>query len=166
MPTRRATVSGGVRGGASRARDAGQGAFDRLTQSLDAAQVALNDVRKELSRGTRDVLQDLDRTLKDARKSARRVGRTVTRDLEQIQHALATGKPAEPRSARARRPAARPTTRRRTTAAKAAPARKRTPAGTRGTTTQATKPTTTAAEQRPPAAVIDEKETGSAAGEA
>jgi len=64
MP-RRATVSGGVRSGASRARDAGQGAFDRLTQSLDAAQAALNDLRKELSKGTRDVLQDLDTTLKE-----------------------------------------------------------------------------------------------------
>lgn len=164
MPTR-ATVSGGVRGGASRARDAGQGAFDRLTQSLDAAQAALSDLRKELSRGTRDVLQDLDTTLKDARKNARRVSRTVTKDLEQIQHALATGKPAEPRAARARRTAARPTTGRKTTAAKAAPARKRTAAGARRTTARATKPTSAAGEQRPRAAATAEKEIGSAAGE-
>jgi hypothetical protein len=165
MP-RRATVSGGVRGGASRARDAGQGAFDRLTQSLDAAQAALNDLRKELSKGTRDVLQDLDTTLKDARKSARRVSRTVTKDLEQIQHALATGKPAEPRAARARRTAARPTTgRKTTTAAKAAPARKRPAAGARAMTARATKPTAAAGEQRPRAAATAEKEIGSAAGE-
>jgi hypothetical protein len=37
------TVTRGVRGGASRARDAGQAALDRLTQSLEAAQSALTD---------------------------------------------------------------------------------------------------------------------------
>src|SRR4051812_9234087 len=91
MPER-TTVTRSVRGGASRARDGGQAALDRLTQSVEAAQAALKDLRKELSKGTRDVLEDLDTTLKDARKNVRSVSRTVTKDLEQIQHALATGK--------------------------------------------------------------------------
>jgi uncharacterized protein YukE len=139
MPQRK---TGGVRGGASRARDAGQTAFDRLTQSVEAAQAALKDLRKELSKGTRDVLEDLDTTLKDARKNVRSVRRTVARDLEQVQRALTTGKPAEPRAARPRKTAAKPTTaRKRTTGAKVAPARKTTAAGARRTTARAAKPT-------------------------
>jgi hypothetical protein len=168
-----------VRGGASRARDAGQGAFDRLTQSLEAAQAALGDLRKELSKGTRNVLDDLDTTLKDARKNARSVRRTVTKDLEQIQHALTTGKPAEPRAARSRKTAAKPAparkrtsaataapARKRTTAAKAAPARKRTTAaGARRATARAGKPTAVASEQKPPTVPTAASGNGSATAE-
>jgi chromosome segregation ATPase len=165
MP-QRTTVTRGVRGGASRARDAGQGAFDRLTQSLEAAQGALKDLRKELSKGTRDVLEDLDTTLKDARKNVRSVRRTVTKDLEQIQHALTTGKPAEPRASRPRKTAAKPTTaRKRTTAAKVAPARKTTAAGARRTSARAAKPTGTPSEQKPPTTPTAENENGSATAE-
>src|SRR5213080_2847505 len=97
------SVSGPVGDGASRARHAGQVAFDRLTQSVVAAQVAPKDLRKELSKGSRDVLADLETTLKDARKDLRSVRRTVTRDLEQIPRALVSGKPARrPRPPRAR----------------------------------------------------------------
>jgi chromosome segregation ATPase len=165
MP-QRTTATRAVRGGASRGRDAGQTAFDRLTQSLEAAQAALMDLRKELSKGTRDVLDDLDTTLKDARKNARSVRRTVTKDLEQIQHALTTGKPAEPRAARARKTTAKPTTaRKRTTAAKAAPTRKTTAAGARRATARPAKPTAAASEPKPPAAPTAENENGSATAE-
>lgn len=63
MPER-ATVTRRVRGGASRAQSAGQAAMDRLTQSVEAAQEALKDLSKELNKGTRDVLKDLDTTLR------------------------------------------------------------------------------------------------------
>jgi phage-related minor tail protein len=162
MP-QRTTATRAVRGGASRARDAGQTAYDRLTQSLEMAQAALKDLRRELSKGTRDVLDDLDATLKDARKNVRSVSRTVTKDLEQIQQALTAGKPAEPRAARPRRTAAEPTTaRKRTAAAKAAPARKTTAAGARRTSARAAKPTAAASEQKPPTAPTAENENGSA----
>lgn len=165
MP-QRSTATRAVRGGASRARDAGQGAFDRLTQSLEAAQAALGDLRKELSKGTRDVLDDLDTTLKDARKNARSVRRTVTKDLEQIQHALTTGKAAEPRAARSRKTAAKPTTaRKRTTAAKAARTRKTTAAGARRATARAAKPIAVASEQKPPTAPAAENGNGPATAE-
>ena len=85
----RATVTKRVRGGASRAKGAGEASFERLTQSVEAAEAALKDLRKELSKGTRDVLDDLAKTLGDARKNPRSVSRTVSKDLEQIQHALA-----------------------------------------------------------------------------
>ena len=75
MPDR-ASMTGRVRSGASRARGAGDEALDRLTRSVEAAQDALKDLRKEVSRGTRDVLKDLDTTLKDARRTyAARAGR-------------------------------------------------------------------------------------------
>jgi hypothetical protein len=117
MPAR-ATVTKRVRGGASRARGAGEASFERLTQSVEAAQVALKDLRKELSKGTRDVLGDLDVTLKDARKHLRSVSRTVSKDLDEIQHALTAGKPARARTAR--KATGKPATARtRTTAPKA-----------------------------------------------
>ena len=42
--------------------------MDRLTQSVEAAQEALKDLSKELNKGTRDVLKDLDTTLRDAQE--------------------------------------------------------------------------------------------------
>ena len=177
MP-QRTTATRAVRGGASRARDVGQTAFDRLTQSLEVAQAALKDLRRELSMGTRDVLDDLDTTLKDARKNVRSVSRTVTKDLEQIQQALTTGKPAEPRAARPpkttaktttarkRTTAAKTTTARKTTAAaKAAPARKTTAAGARRTSPRAAEPPAAPGEHKPPTAPTADKENGSATAE-
>jgi len=69
-----------VRGGASRARHAGQGALDRLTQSVEAAEAALRDhLRKELSKGiegcpgrSRDDAQGArKRTAPSAKRSSR-----------------------------------------------------------------------------------------------
>jgi hypothetical protein len=132
MPAR-STVTTRVRGGASRAWGAGEASFERLTQSVEAAQTALKDLRKELSKGSRDVLGDLDMTLRDARKNLRSVSRTVSKDLEEIQQALTAGKPARARTAGTRRrPAATGTARKRTTA-KPATARRRT-ATTKATT--------------------------------
>jgi hypothetical protein len=118
MPAR-TTVTKRVRGGASRARGAGEASFERLTQSVEAAQVALKDLRKELSKGTRDVLGDLDVTLKDARKHLRSVSRTVSKDLDEIQHALTAGKPARARTARKATTGKPATARTRTTTPKA-----------------------------------------------
>jgi chromosome segregation ATPase len=92
-----------VRGGASRARGAGEASLERLTQSVEAAQTALKDLRNELGKGSRDVLGDLDMTLKDARKNLRSVSRTVSKDLEEIQKALTAGKPARAPTAGARK---------------------------------------------------------------
>jgi hypothetical protein len=118
-----ASVGGRVRGGASRARHAGQGALDRLTQSVEAAEVALKDLRKEVSKGSRDVLGDLEMTLKDARKDLRSVRRTVAKDLVQIERALVAGEPVKRRAAPARARSVKASAVRKTTAAGA---RKRT----------------------------------------
>jgi hypothetical protein len=126
MPAK-ATGTARVRGGASRARGAGHASLERLTLSVEAAQTALKDLRKELGKGTRDVLGDLDMTLRDARKNLRSVSRTVSRDLEGIQQAVTAGKPARPRTAGSRKAAAGAgTPRKRTTTAKGPTAQKRT----------------------------------------
>ncbi len=65
--------------------------LDRLTDSLDAAQAAVKDLRRELSKGGRDMLKDLDALLRDARKNLRGTQRTLRKDLEEVQKA-ATGK--------------------------------------------------------------------------
>jgi hypothetical protein len=67
----------------------GPAALERLTGSVEAAQVALKDLRGELGRGSRELLQDVDVTLRDARKNLRRVSRQLAKDLEQLQRAAA-----------------------------------------------------------------------------
>jgi hypothetical protein len=83
-------------------------ALDRLGGSIDAAQDALKDLRRELSKGGRDLLKDLDALLRDARKNLRGAQRTLIKDLEEVQKAAA-GK---------RRPAAKRAPAKRTTATK------------------------------------------------
>jgi len=84
-------------------------ALNRLEKSIDAAQAALKDLRTELGRGRRDLVKDLDKTLTDARKNARSLSRTVTKDLGKLQKAATTRRPAAARGGRA---SARKTTKR------------------------------------------------------
>ena len=67
----------------------GEGALERLNASVEAAQVALKELRGELGRGSRELLHDVDVTLRDARKNLRRVSRQLVKDLEAVQHAAA-----------------------------------------------------------------------------
>ena len=100
-----------TKGSATRSQaKTGSAALDRLGGSLDAAQDALKDLRRELSKGGRDVLRDLDVLLRDARKSLRGTTRTLVKDLEEVQKAAA-GKPT---AAAKRAPAKRATAAKRT----------------------------------------------------
>ena len=96
MATKGSTPRGGTTSGGS--------ALDRLGGTLDAAQEALKDLRRELSKGGRDLLKDLDTLLRDARKNLRGTQRTLIKDLEEIQKAAAgkrrpPAKPAKPATA-------------------------------------------------------------------
>jgi hypothetical protein len=82
-------------------------ALNRLEKSIDAAQAALKDLRTELGRGGRDLVKDLERTLTDARKNLRSLSGTVAKDLDKLQKAATTRRPAP---ARGRRTSARKTT--------------------------------------------------------
>lgn len=75
---------------ATRQRGAGSGgpdALGRLNDSIEAAQAALKDLRSEMSRGSRELLTDVDKTLRDARKNLRRTSRRIAKDLEEVQQA-------------------------------------------------------------------------------
>jgi chromosome segregation ATPase len=97
----------------TRARASGEKALQRLQDSVDAAEAALKDLRKEMGRGSRELLTDVETTLRDARKNLRRVSRSVVKDLEGVQKAAA-GKRTTQRRASARPAKRRTTTRART----------------------------------------------------
>ena len=63
--------------------------MERLNASVEAAQAALKELRGELDRGSRELLHDVDVTLRDARKNVRRVSRQLVKDLEVVQQAAA-----------------------------------------------------------------------------
>jgi ABC-type transporter Mla subunit MlaD len=69
-------------------RSGGDKALERLNDSIDAAQAALKDLRSEMSRGSRELLKDVESTLRDARKNLRSVSRHVSKDLEEVQQAV------------------------------------------------------------------------------
>jgi ABC-type transporter Mla subunit MlaD len=100
----------------------GSAALDRLGGSLDAAQDALKDLRRELSKGGRDMLKDLDVLLRDARKNLRGTTRTLVEDLEELQKAAAGKRSAAATRAPAKRPTA--TKRTGTTSGRKAPAQR------------------------------------------
>jgi ABC-type transporter Mla subunit MlaD len=60
-------------------------ALGRLSDSIEASERALKELRSEMSRGSRELLGDVDRTLRDARKNLRRTSRRIAKDLEQVQ---------------------------------------------------------------------------------
>lgn len=72
-------------------------ALNRLEKSIDAAQSALKDLRTELGRGGRDLVKDLDKTLRDSRNNLRSLSRTVAKDLEKLQKAATSRRPTAAR---------------------------------------------------------------------
>ena len=78
-------------------RSAGDRALKRLQDSVDAAEGALKDLRKEMSRGSRALLADVEKTLRDARSNLRRVSKRIAKDFEEVQRAAA-GKTARRRT--------------------------------------------------------------------
>jgi hypothetical protein len=87
----------------------GQSAYERLTASVEAAEVALKELRGELGRGSRELLKDVDVTLRGARRNLRSVSRQVVKELEQVQQAAA-GKRAPAQASKATRSTSRATT--------------------------------------------------------
>ena len=84
------------RSGASRRRSGAASdtpdALGRLNDSIESAQAALKDLRGEMSRGSRELLSDVDKTLRDARKNLRRTSKRIAKDIDEVQH-TARGKP-------------------------------------------------------------------------
>jgi hypothetical protein len=94
----------------------GPKAIGRIEKSIDGAELALKDLRKELGRGGRDLVKDLETTLKDSRKNLRSLSRTVARDVGKVQRAATRGTPpTRARRSTSGKGAARRTTGRRST---------------------------------------------------
>jgi predicted nucleic acid-binding Zn-ribbon protein len=93
----------------------GQSAYERLNASVEAAQAALKELRGELGRGSRELLKDVELTLRDARKNLRSVSRQIVNELEQVQQAAAGKRAAGPAPKGSRGRSRATTTRKRTT---------------------------------------------------
>ena len=65
-------------------RTKGNVSLDRLDKSLDSAQKALAEVRKDLSRGGHDLLKDLQKRIGDTRRDARGLTKSLRAELEQL----------------------------------------------------------------------------------
>jgi ABC-type transporter Mla subunit MlaD len=85
---------------APRTKSKGAEPVERLDGAIAAAQDALKDLRRDLSRGRRDLVQDVDKTLKDARANLRRVRRTLVDDLEKVGQSIGGPATSKPRAAR------------------------------------------------------------------
>jgi len=88
-----------------RAKRAGNTALDRLQTSIEGAESALKDLRREVGRDSRDRLNDLATTLKSARRNVTRSRQRIVKEMEAMEQRLIKGKkrPAPKRRAKAAR---------------------------------------------------------------
>ena len=75
-----------------RAKRAGNTALDRLQTSIEGAESALKDLRREVGRDSRDRLNDLATTLKTARRSLTRSRQRIVKEMEGLEQTLMKGK--------------------------------------------------------------------------
>jgi hypothetical protein len=75
-----------------RAKKAGNSALDRLQTSIDSAETALKDLRREVGRESQERLKDVGSTLTATRKNLTRSRNRIMKDLEQFEHRLMKGK--------------------------------------------------------------------------
>lgn len=85
--------------------------LERLEASLDAAQDAAKALRRDVSRGSRDIAKNVEAMLAGTRKDAAKLAKAVRRDLTDLQKAMTSPPAAAPKPAR-RAPAKRPAARR------------------------------------------------------
>ena len=84
-------------------------ALDGLEVSLDQAQKALTDLRRDLSTGGRRLVKDVDTAIKAARRDLRRSRKAIQGDLGDLGTALKPRRPARKPAGAAKKPAARKT---------------------------------------------------------
>jgi len=79
-----------------RAKQAGSAAIDRARASIEAAETALKNLQGEVSRDSSDLLKDVGKTLRTARRNLTRGRRQIVKDFEHMQEALVKGKSPRP----------------------------------------------------------------------
>jgi hypothetical protein len=120
-----------------RAKRAGNTALDRLQTSIEGAESALKDLRREVGRDSRDRLNDLATTLKSARRNVTRSRQRIVKEMETIEQRLTKGKKRA-----ASKGKKRPAPKRGATAARASTARSRKAATAKTTAKRRTKTAT------------------------
>jgi ABC-type transporter Mla subunit MlaD len=86
-PQTKTTRRRSARARASR-KSTGAASLDRLNASLEAAQKALTDLGDNLGRGGRDLLKDVQKMVRDARRDTLRLNKSLLTDLDQLQKAV------------------------------------------------------------------------------
>jgi hypothetical protein len=117
-----------------RAKRAGNTPLDRLQTSIDGAESALKDLRREVGRDSRDRLNDLAKTLKSARSNLTRSRQRIVKEMEGIEQRLTKGKKRA-----ASKGKKRPAPKRRAKAARASTTRSRKAATAKSTAKRRTK---------------------------
>ena len=82
-----------------------EAALERLERSLDAADEAIRALRRDMTAGGDDLMQTVEKAVKDARKDTVKLGKAVRADVAKLQRAI-TDPPAKKKQAAARRTAA------------------------------------------------------------
>jgi hypothetical protein len=118
-----------------RAKRAGNTPLDRLQTSIEGAESALKDLRREVGRDSRDRLNDLATTLKSARRNVTRSRQRIVKEMEAIEKRLTKGK-KRPAAKRRAKPARASTARSRKAATAKSTAKRRTKTATRSKTTR------------------------------
>jgi hypothetical protein len=96
---------------ARKRKTSGERSLERLHESIDAAHAALKDVRSEMGRGSRELLKDVESTLRDARKNLRGVSRRVAKELQTVEQGVRGQKKPAQRKTAQRKPTQRKTAR-------------------------------------------------------
>jgi hypothetical protein len=99
-PQTKTTRQKGTRARTSSRKSTGAASLDRLNASLEAAQKALTDLSGNLGRGGRDLLKDVQKMVRDARRDTLRLNKALVADLDQLQKTVTgrggRGQPEEP----------------------------------------------------------------------
>jgi hypothetical protein len=87
----------GTRARMSSRKSTATASLDRLNASLEAAQKALTELGGNLGRGGRELLKDVQKLVRDARRDTGRLNKTLLADLDQLQKTV-TGRGSRPRA--------------------------------------------------------------------
>jgi hypothetical protein len=115
-----------------RAKRAGNTPLDRLQISIEGAESALKDLRREVGRDTRERLNDVGTTLKSARRNLTRTRVRIVKEMDGIERTLTKGK-KRPASKRRAKPARAGTARSRKAATAKSTAKRKTASAKRKT---------------------------------
>lgn len=114
-------------------------ALKRLNKSLDAAQQALTDLRKESGRGAQDMYKDLRSFVSNARRDTGKLGKALAKDFDQAQKRVKASTTSSSRSTGSRAKSATTRAKSATTRAKPATTRAKSATTRAKSTTSGTK---------------------------